>query len=441
MANIVVLGAQWGDEGKGKIIDLLTPSFDIVARYQGGHNAGHTVYVRGEKIILHLLPSGILHDGKLCLIGNGVVIQPKSLLEEMSKIEAFGIKIGDRLAISKNAHLILPYHNLVESLSEEMKGESKIGTTLRGIGPAYQDKAARIGIRMGDLLNLSLLKEKIKLNSIEKNIMLKHYQKKQLDAEEIYQEYKEYAGSLADYIQDVTHILNKSLREGCSVLFEGAQGSLLDIDHGTYPFVTSSNSTAGGICTGLGIGPKAIHYVLGVSKAYATRVGGGPFPTEISGKVGKHILEKGKEFGSTTGRPRRCGWFDAVAASYSCWINGIDHIVLTKADILDGLDDIQVCVGYKYKNSLLSSFPTEPWILENVVPQYEILKGWKEPVEAKREYGDLPEEFKDYIKKIEDLVEARVVVISTGVERKDTILRDDALAGMFDMEKVRAELD
>jgi adenylosuccinate synthase len=439
MANIVVLGAQWGDEGKGKIIDLLAPSFDVVARYQGGHNAGHTVYVRGEKIVLHLLPSGILHDNKLCLIGNGVVIHPKSLLEEILKLKSFGIKMGTRLAISKNAHLILPYHSLVESINEEMKGSGKIGTTLRGIGPAYQDKAARVGIRMGELLNLSLLKEKIKVNTREKNIYLKHYNRPLLNEDEIFNEYREYAGKLSGYIQDVTHILHGSIREGRSILFEGAQGSLLDLDHGTYPFVTSSNSTAGGICTGLGIGPKDIHHVLGVSKAYSTRVGGGPFPTEISGKIGNHLLERGKEFGSTTGRPRRCGWFDAVAVSYSCRINGIDRLVLTKADILDSLEEIRICTRYTYKNSRLSSFPTESWILEKIKPQYETLKGWRKDVQAKRTEEDLPEEFKDYIKKLEDLLEIKVGIISTGVERKDTILLDGALEAMFDMEKIRSE--
>jgi adenylosuccinate synthase len=351
------------------------------------------------------------------------------------------VKIGDRLAISKNAHLILPYHAAIESLNEEMSGDRKIGTTLRGIGPAYQDKAARTGIRMGDFLVPSVLREKIEQNVREKNIFLKHYDKDLLDGEEIFKEYTEYAQRLAGYIQDVTHILNESLHEGSSILFEGAQGSLLDVDHGTYPFVTSSNSTAGGICTGLGIGPKAIHYIWGVSKAYTTRVGEGPFPTEISGDVGKYILEKGKEFGATTGRPRRCGWFDAVAVRYSCRVSSIDQLVLTKADILDGLEEIQVCVGYKYKNSLLPSFPTEPWILENVIPQYETLSGWKGSVQEKREYQELPQAFKDYIKRIEDLIETRVGIVSTGVERNDTILIDDVLSDMVDLEKVRAGLE
>lgn len=440
MANVVVLGTQWGDEGKGKIVDLLTPSFDVVARYQGGHNAGHTVYLDGKKLVLHLIPSGILHPGKLCVIGNGVVFSPKAFLEEKAELEVHGASISDNLVISRQTHLILPYHPLVEKISEERKGEKKIGTTSRGIGPSYEDKVARCGIRVGDMLDLDILREKIEANVAEKNALLKAYNYSLLNAEEIYKEYADYAIRIKKYIGDVSFLLNQKIREGKSVLFEGAQGALLDIDHGTYPYVTSSNSTAGGVCTGLGIGPTKIDAVFGVTKAYTTRVGSGPFPTEIHDQRGRCILERGNEFGATTGRPRRCGWFDAVAVSYSCRLNGIEKIVLTKPDILDVFEEILVCVGYKYKGERLQSFPTEPWILEKVVPEYRTVKGWKKPTHKMMELGSLPAAFLDYVRFIEDAVEAKVAVISTGVERKDSLLIDEELDRIVDLEKVRAEL-
>jgi len=440
MANLLVLGTQWGDEGKGKIVDLLTPSFDVVARYQGGHNAGHTVSVSGKKIILHLIPSGILHKDKLCIIGNGVVIDPRAFLEEIEELKKYGAKINDNIVISKNAHLILPYHSLMERISEDKRGAKKIGTTCRGIGPSYEDKMARRGVRAGDLLDLSILKEKIEENVEEKNVYLANYDKTLLDSEKIYQEYAFYASKMKKYIKDVFFLLNEKIKEGKSILFEGAQGTLLDIDHGTYPYVTSSSSSAGGVCTGLGISPLKLNSILGVTKAYTTRVGSGPFVTEIVGETGKYLLEKGMEFGATTGRQRRCGWFDAVAVSYSCSLNGIEQIALTKPDVLDGFEGIMVCVGYKYKGKLLSSFPSEYWILDKVAPQYKKIRGWKEKIQQTTEFSSFPQAFKDYVKLLEDNIQAKIVIVSTGMERKDTVLREEKLKDIIDLEKIKAEL-
>jgi len=440
MANLLVLGTQWGDEGKGKIIDLLTPSFDIVARYQGGHNAGHTVYVKGKKIILHLIPSGILHRGKLCLIGNGVVVHPKAFLEEISTLKKYGVEFDDNVVISKNAHLILPYHSQMERISEERRGAKKIGTTLRGIGPSYEDKAARRGIRAGDLLDLSILMEKIKENIEEKNIYFTSHKIPPLDPKKVFEEYSTYASLIKKYVKDVSLLLDEKLKQGQSVLFEGAQGTLLDVDHGTYPYVTSSNSTAGGVCTGLGVAPNKIDAVLGVTKAYTTRVGGGPFPTEIFDERGRLLLERGNEFGATTGRPRRCGWFDALAVSYACRLNGIEKIALTKPDVLDEIEEIMVCVGYKYKGDLLRHFPTESWILNKVVPQYKKVKGWKISIREKTDFSSLPPGFKDYIKLIEDLIQVKVAIVSTGMERRDTIFVEKELKEWLDLEKIKAEI-
>lgn len=440
MANLLVVGTQWGDEGKGKIIDLLAASFDIVARYQGGHNAGHTVSVKGKKIVLHLIPSGILHRETLCVIGNGVVVHPKAFLEEISALKELGVELDDRIVMSKNAHLILPYHAQVERISEERRGSKKIGTTSRGIGPCYEDKAARRGIRVGDLLDLSILREKIKENIEEKSIYFESHDTSQLEPMKIFKEYKIYASQIKKYIKDVSFFLNEKIKEGKSILFEGAQGTLLDVDHGTYPYVTSSNSSAGGVCTGLGIGPGKINTVLGVTKAYTTRVGGGPFPTEIFDERGKLLLERGNEFGATTGRPRRCGWFDAVAVSYTCRVNGIEKIALTKPDVLDELDEIMVCVGYRYKGDLIHHFPTESWVLDRVVPQYKKFKGWKKSIQKERYFSSLPTAFKDYIRLIEDLIEAKVVIISTGMERKDTIFIEEKLDEWLDLKKIKAEL-
>lgn len=440
MANVVVLGMQWGDEGKGKIIDLIAPSFDVVARYQGGHNAGHTVHVNGKKLVLHLIPSGVLRPDKLCLIGNGVVLNPQAFLQEISELKRSGVPISENIVISNKTHLILPYHSLIEDISEKKRGSHKIGTTCRGIGPSYQDKSARMGIRAGDLLNLAVLEEKIRQNVEEKNIYLVHFGQDKLDPERVFEEFAGYAPLLKKYIKDVSSLLDEQIALGRSVLFEGAQGTLLDIDHGTYPYVTSSNSTVGGVCTGLGIGPDKIDAVIGVTKAYTTRVGGGPFPTEISGERGRFILERGNEFGATTGRPRRCGWFDAVAVSYSCRINGIRKIVLTKPDVLDGMDEILVCVGYKYKGERLRNFPPEAWVLSEVEPQYRKVRGWKEPVKSLREYGSLPQAFKDYVKLLEDLLQAKVSLISTGMERGESVLMEEDLKQLMDLDKIKAEL-
>lgn len=440
MANVAILGMQWGDEGKGKITDLLTPSFDVVARYQGGHNAGHTVFISGKKIILHLIPSGILHPGTLCLIGNGMVINPEALLKEMEELAAFGVKIEDNLVISDKAHLILPYHTSIESLSEEKRGDQKIGTTSRGIGPAYVDKAARQGVRTSDLLCLSALKDKIQLNVEEKNIYLAHAGRKLLDPQQIYEEYAGYAGLIGKYIKDTSYILDQMIKQGKSVLFEGAQGTLLDIDHGTYPYVTSSNSTVGGICAGLGLSPDKIDMVMGVTKAYTTRVGGGPFPTEIHDKWGEYLREQGSEYGASTGRPRRCGWLDAVALEYACRLNGVKKIVLTKADVLDGVKDIKVCVGYKYKGEKLPSFPGENRILGQIEPVYQSISGWENPVGGSQDLADHQGAFLDYCHLIEDLLEVEVSIISTGANRHETILVEEALSGLVNLEKVRMDL-
>ena len=438
MANLLVLGTQWGDEGKGKIVDLLTPAFDVVARYQGGHNAGHTVYVRGKKIVLHLIPSGILHPGKLCVIGNGLVVSPPAFLKEIADLQGLGVRLEpERLAVSRNAHLIMPWHPLLERISEEIRGDKKIGTTCRGIGPAYEDKAARWGVRAGDLLDLAVLREKIRENVAAKNHLFRAFGLPPLEAGPIVEEYTDWSGKMAPYIRDVSDLLHDEMSAGRAVLFEGAQGALLDIDHGTYPYVTSSSSTAGGACTGLGVGPKAIHAVLGITKAYTTRVGGGPFPTELKNERGKMLASRGDEFGATTGRPRRCGWFDAVAVRYTCRINGVDRIALTKPDVLEGFEEVLVCTAYKHKGETLKSFPPEPWILENVTPVYRTLPGWRNSVRGASDIAVLPGPFRDYLRLLEDLIETRVAIISTGVEREETILLPAGLEGLVDLGKLR----
>jgi len=441
MANCAVIGTQWGDEGKGKIIDLITPAFDIIARYQGGHNAGHTVHIKEKKIILHLIPSGILHPGKLCLIGNGVVFSPEAFLNEIAELKKVGFEVDDNLVVSKNAHLILPYHSALEKINEEMRGENKIGTTCRGIGPAYVDKAARQGIKVGDLLNQDILREKIKYNVEEKNIILSYFNKPKLDAEKIYRQFSEYGDLIGGYIDDVSFILHQKIRSGNSVLFEGAQGTLLDIDHGTYPYVTSSNSTIGGVCTGLGIGVDKIGEVFGVTKAYTTRVGRGPFPTELTCEMGEFLKTEGNEFGATTGRPRRCGWFDAVVTAYSCRLNGIKKIFLTKSDVLDNFDEIKICTDYRHKGKKLPTFPTEPWIQKELEPEYKTVKGWKTSLREINDYSALPGAFLNYIKIIEDLLEVKIAVISTGVNREDTILVEDNLVDIIDVAKIKKALD
>ncbi len=422
MSTIVIVGAQWGDEGKGKIVDFLTEKADIIARYQGGHNAGHTVVINNDKYVLHLIPSGILHKGKRCIIGNGVVIDPAALIEEIEGLKKRGFDIDDRLYISKNAHLILPYHIAIEREHENSKGDKKIGTTGRGIGPSYTDKVARHGIRVVDLLNPKIFKEKLLSNLKIINFLLeKFYHVSTLDAESIFEEYMRYGERIDHYIKDTDVIINNELNAGKNILFEGAQGTLLDIDHGTYPFVTSSNTIAGGACTGLGVGPTKIDKVLGVVKAYTTRVGEGPFPTEIKGELGEYIRQRGGEYGATTGRPRRCGWLDMVVLNHAIRINGFSGIALTKLDILDGLEKLKICVGYKYNGKIYEDFPKEIDILQNIEPIYEEVDGWKESTLGVKEFDRLPLNARRYIRKIEEMLKTEVQIISTG-QRRDEII-------------------
>ena len=422
--NLVVLGAQWGDEGKGKIVDLLTPHFSIVGRYQGGHNAGHTVYVNGTKFILRLIPSGILHAGTTCVIGNGVVVDPQALLAEIDELTRNGIDVGDRVLISDKAHLILPYHRDLDLLSEARRGERKIGTTSRGIGPAYEDKIARRGIRVGDLNDPKGLEENIRDNVTARNRLV---QDNTMDWKPVLAQLLKYAERIRPMIRDVSVLLTDEMRAGKSILFEGAQGTLLDIDHGTYPYVTSSNASVGGVCTGLGIPPKAIGRVLGVVKAYTTRVGEGPFPTELSGEMGNRLRESGSEYGAVTGRPRRCGWFDAVAVRYAARINGLDGLALTKLDVLDGLERIDICTAYRCGDRTLTEFPSDVRQLALCEPVYESMPGWTAPSAGARTFDRLPEAARKYIARLEDVSGVRAAIVSTGSERDDTILREDVM--------------
>jgi adenylosuccinate synthase len=423
--NIAVLGAQWGDEGKGKIVDLLTPNFSIVARYQGGHNAGHTVYAGGRKFVLRLLPSGILHAGVTCIIGNGVVIDPQALFAEIDELESAGIAVGDRLLISDKAHLILPYHRELDLLSEARRGERKIGTTSRGIGPAYEDKIARRGVRVGDLANPQSLAEAIRHNVDARNRLIKE---STMDSQHVLDELGRAWQRMGRWVTDVSVFLAKARAAGKSIMFEGAQGTLLDIDHGTYPYVTSSNATIGGVCTGLGVGTRAIDGVLGVAKAYTTRVGEGPLPTELTGELGNRLRESGQEFGAVTGRPRRCGWYDAVAVRYAVRVNGLDALALTKLDVLDGLPELQVCTGYRVRGSVIEEMPGDLAQFSACEPVYETLAGWSAPTAGVRVYEDLPGEAKAYIARIEAITGVPAAVLSTGSAREDTIIRDGSIA-------------
>jgi len=422
--NLVVLGAQWGDEGKGKIVDLLTPHFSIVGRYQGGHNAGHTVYVNGTKFILRLIPSGILHGGVTCVIGNGVVIDPQALFTEIDELTKNGIAVGDRILISDKAHLILPYHRDLDLLSEARRGERKIGTTSRGIGPAYEDKIARRGIRVGDLNDPQGLEQNIRDNVTARNRLV---QDNTMDWKPVLVQLLQHAERMRPMIRDVSVLLNEAMGAGKSILFEGAQGTLLDIDHGTYPYVTSSNASVGGVCTGLGIPPKAIGRVLGVVKAYTTRVGEGPFPTELFGEMGNRLRESGSEYGAVTGRPRRCGWFDAVAVRYAARINGLDGLALTKLDVLDGLERIDICTAYRCGGRTLTEFPSDGRQLASCEPVYESMPGWSAPTAGVRSFDRLPDAARNYLARLEEVSGVRAAIVSTGSERDDTILRDDVL--------------
>ncbi len=422
MANVIIVGLQWGDEGKGKIVDYLSKNADVVARYQGGHNAGHTVVINNEKFILHLIPSGILYKDKICIIGNGVVVDPAALIEEINGLKQRGVEINKNLFLSKNAHLIMPYHIVMDRENERLRGAKSIGTTGRGIGPAYCDKVSRSGIRIVDLLNPKLFKEKLKSNLFYVNFLLENlYKVQKLDIESIYKEYMGYAEKLEEYISDTDIIINRMISENKNVLFEGAQGTLLDIDHGTYPYVTSSNAIAGGACTGLGIGPTKISKVIGVVKAYTTRVGGGPFPTEIKDSLGDKIREKGGEYGATTGRPRRCGWIDLVILRHSVMINGITGIAITKLDILDDLDVIKICTSYRYNGKIFYDFPKESNIFEKCEPIYEEVEGWKTNTSGIKVFDQLPRAAKAYIKKIESMLGIEVNLISTGQRRDELI--------------------
>jgi len=424
MANIVILGTQWGDEGKGKIVDLLTAEADLVVRYQGGANAGHTVVIGGQQYILHLVPSGILHPGKACMIGNGVVIDPVALIEEMEGVTSKGIDIEGRLYISKNAHVIMPYHKLLDGASEARRGGRKIGTTGRGIGPCYSDKMARTGIRMYDIANPDRLREALDKNVEHVNRLIADiYDGEPMDVEAVFDEYSRCGERLRPHLADVSLMVADARKSGKAVLIEGAQGTMLDIDHGTYPFVTSSNPTAGGACTGIGMGPTSIDGVLGIVKAYTTRVGRGPFPTELLDDVGAHIQQKGAEFGATTGRTRRCGWCDTVILRYSARVNGLTGLCLTKLDVLDELDTLYICNGYKYKGEVISEMPTEPDVFAECEPIYEEVPGWKSNIKGVTNYADLPEVARNYIARIEELVGVPFAMISTGPDRDETIIK------------------
>jgi adenylosuccinate synthase len=419
------MGAQWGDEGKGKIVDLLCEDFGVVARYQGGHNAGHTVKFEDKHFALRLIPSGIVHGDKLCLLGNGMVIDPEALLEEIGKLSAAGVEItNENLLVSDSAHCILPYHKALDLAREDAAGVARIGTTGRGIGPAYETKVGRYGIRISDLLDPEVLKQKIDFTCTERNAVLKDvYGKETFDPKELYEDYLRYGEILQGRITNGTLWINEQIRNGKRVMFEGAQGTMLDIDHGTYPFVTSSNTVVGGVCTGLGVAPKHIHKVIGVGKAYTTRVGGGAFPTELENEHGEHLRKRGNEFGTVTGRPRRTGWLDLPVLRTASMLNGIDELALTKLDVLDEFDEIPVCTGYKVRGKLWNTFPAFAVAHNDYAPEYRTFKGWKSSTAGVTSYDDLPQEAKDYVRFIEDETETRASIISTGPRREETILR------------------
>ena len=421
--NIAIIGAQWGDEGKGKVIDIYSKNADYIARYQGGNNAGHTVVIGKDSFVLHLIPSGILHKGKICVIGNGVVVDPKALLEEIQMLESKGIQIESRLFISRDAHVIFPYHKKLDELREAKK--KKIGTTKKGIGPCYADKVARLGIRFVDLLNDEIFREKLQSNLDEKNAILsKIYNAEGFSFDDLYKEYTDYAKQLKKYICDTAVMLNTAIKGKKRILFEGAQGTLLDVDHGTYPYVTSSNSTAGGAATGTGVGPTKIDKVIGVVKAYTTRVGEGPFPTEFKKDLMDKIREKGREFGATTGRPRRCGWFDSVVVRHAVMVNGIDEIVVTKLDVLDCLDSLKVCTAYRFEGKLYKDFPSDSKVLSSCEPIYEELPGWKTDTTGITSYSGLPKNAKNYLKKMQKILDTKIVLISVGSDRNQTFSRE-----------------
>ncbi|MEL6490725.1 MAG: adenylosuccinate synthase [Cyanobacteria bacterium J06621_3] len=429
MANVIVIGAQWGDEGKGKITDLLSKSADVVVRYQGGVNAGHTVVVSDQTFKLHLIPSGILYPETECIIGSGTVIDPKELIAELDKVEALGVS-SDNLFISQTAHVTMPYHRLIDQAAEERRGSKKIGTTKRGIGPTYADKSERTGIRIIDMMDQEAFAEQLRWTIDAKNIVLeKLYDLKPLNADEVLSEYLAYADRLRSHITDSSlQIYNAHLQKK-NILFEGAQGTLLDLDHGTYPYVTSSNPVAGGACIGSGVGPTTIDRVIGVAKAYTTRVGEGPFPTELDDEVGNMICEIGAEFGTTTGRRRRCGWFDGVVGRYAVRINGLDCLAITKLDVLDDLDEIKVCVAYELDGDRCTDLPSNAQQFSRCKPIYETLPGWKQSTEHCRTLEDLPKTALDYLEFLANLTEAPIAIVSLGPSRDQTIIVEDPIHG------------
>lgn len=422
--NVVVLGTQWGDEGKGKVVDLLTDKVKYVVRYQGGHNAGHTLVIDGQKTVLHLIPSGVLRGNVKCLIGNGVVLCPNALMTEMTMLEERGVPVRERLLISDACPLILPYHNALDAAREVARGNKAIGTTGRGIGPAYEDKVARRGLRVGDLINTETFAEKLKEIMEYHNFTLTQYYKVEaVSYEEVLADVLANRDVIINMIADVPELLDQSRKAGESIMFEGAQGTLLDIDHGTYPYVTSSNTTAGGVSTGCGFGPKNIDYILGITKAYTTRVGSGPFPTELNDEVGEHLGTVGHEFGATTGRERRCGWFDAVAMHRAVQINSITGFCLTKLDVLDGIKELKICTGYKKPSGeIITVSPTAAEGYEEITPVYETLPGWTEKTESVTQRENLPINALAYIKRIEEITGVPVDIISTGPDRNETII-------------------
>jgi len=420
----VLIGTQFGDEGKGKLVDYLSDQYDIVVRYQGGANAGHTICFDGKSVVLHLIPSGIFNEKCVCVIGNGVVIDPVALLEEITKVEELGYEVKGRLFISHNAHLIMPYHKRLDSLSESAQGEQKIGTTGRGIGPSYEDKFARKGIRVVDLLNAEVLQEKLRENLAQKNrLFTTIYDGEEIDVESMVREYEEFDKIIDPYITNTQLYLNRQLREGKTVLLEGAQGSLLDVDHGTYPFVTSSNPTSGGACTGSGIAPNHIGKVIGVCKAYMTRVGNGAFPTELFDKTGEDLGRIGHEFGATTGRKRRCGWIDLVAMRYAVAVNGITELALTKLDVLDGFEEIQICNSYTLEGKEIFDFPTDHETLSRVKPVFTPMKGWMASNADARNFEEMQPAAKEFVEFLESELEVPVTFISVGPGRNETVFR------------------
>jgi adenylosuccinate synthase len=424
MSNVAVIGAQWGDEGKGKIVDLFTLDADIVVRFQGGNNAGHTLVVGGDKTVLHLIPSGALHRNKLCVIGNGVVVDPEVLLEEIQGLRGKGHFLDDSLLkISEAAHLIMPYHKAIDQARERLRGKGKIGTTGRGIGPAYEDKVARTGIRFVDLLDGTTFRDKLRRNIEEKNIYLKAILKeKTLHFDEIYDAFRGFRDELEKYVTNTGVLLDREIKAGKKVLFEGAQGTLLDVDHGTYPYVTSSNTVIGGVLSGAGIGPRSIHEVIGLSKAYTTRVGSGPFPTELKGPEGERLKQEGDEFGATTGRPRRCGWFDAVGVRHAVRINGMTGIALTKLDVLTGFKKIKICTEYRSGGAVYHDFPASMKVLKNAEPVWEEMEGWDEQLSGAKKLADLPSNARRYVHRLEEILGTEMILVSVGPGREETIM-------------------